>query len=179
MEYQEWLEKLTLIHIPRYDELPAIPLYSDQVLEYVEGVFFDLYAGKKNFITAAMINNYVKQKLMPAPLKKRYNKDHLAFIVTITILKQVISIPDITLGIKTVRQHYGKARAYDIFAEVVEKEIKSILAMVSQDHISIQNQDYETDPVILPIKAASLAFIGKILAERSLEEQLKGAKKNG
>ena len=108
IEINEWIGSLKTLKLPNYNELPTIPLYLDQVLEYVNVTLKPIFGEDSVFITSAMINNYVKQKLMPAPVKKRYDRDHLAYIITITVLKQVVSIPNVVSGILTVREHYEK-----------------------------------------------------------------------
>ena len=42
-----------------------------------------------------MINNYVKNGLIPHPDKKKYTKEHLAGLMAVCMLKQVLSIQDI------------------------------------------------------------------------------------
>jgi len=45
-----------------------------------------------NVVTPAMINNYVKMKIVPAPVKKRYTRVHLAYLVMVCTLKQTMSM---------------------------------------------------------------------------------------
>ena len=60
-------EKLLSFHCPRWEELPDIQLYVDQVVSYIEMHLTDLdVAQDGKLITASMINNYVKMKLIPA-----------------------------------------------------------------------------------------------------------------
>ena len=78
--------------IPRWNELPEIELYMDQVIALMEkylGVFYD---EENKTITPSIINNYVKLGLVPPPVKKRYSKIHLAYLLIICILKQVMPI---------------------------------------------------------------------------------------
>ena len=42
-----------------------------------------------------MINNYVKTGLIPHPDKKKYTKEHLAGLMAVCMLKQVLPIQDI------------------------------------------------------------------------------------
>ena len=34
-ELNAWAEELSAVHLPRWDELPSLNLYIDQVLEYI------------------------------------------------------------------------------------------------------------------------------------------------
>ena len=46
-------------------------------------------------ITASAINNYVRKKLMPAPVKKRYYRTHIAYLLVLCTLKQSLTISEI------------------------------------------------------------------------------------
>ena len=84
--------------LPRYDDLPEIPLYREQVISYIEGVFEPLSCCVEGpWITPSMVNNYVKAGLVPPPVKKLYGEDQLALLVAICIFKQVLSM-SMTVG---------------------------------------------------------------------------------
>lgn len=78
--------------LPAWDELPDFELYMDQVLSltgrYLEGMP-NLEDSK---LTASMINNYVKVKIIPAPQGKRYSRRHVAYLLLLCILKPVLPI---------------------------------------------------------------------------------------
>jgi DNA-binding transcriptional MerR regulator len=42
-----------------------------------------------------MINNYVKLNIIPPPTKKKYSREHIAYLLIICSLKQVMPIPKI------------------------------------------------------------------------------------
>ena len=68
---EERIEKIIKHHLPRWNELPEIDLYLDQVVNYLEKYLGILSSNDDDkIITKTMINNYVKQGIMPAPEKK-------------------------------------------------------------------------------------------------------------
>ena len=73
--------------IPSWEQLPAIELYMDQVI-----ILLNKYVNTNIPITQSMVNNYVKLKAVPAPVKKRYGKIHLAYLIIFCTLKQTLSI---------------------------------------------------------------------------------------
>ncbi|MGI6254536.1 MAG: DUF1836 domain-containing protein [Acutalibacter sp.] len=81
---------------PTWEELPTIPLYMDQVILYL-GESLRLFQPEEggSLLTSSMINNYVKSGLIPHPEKKKYTKEHLAGLMAVSMLKQVLSIQDI------------------------------------------------------------------------------------
>ena len=170
IEINEWIDTLKDFKLPKYEQLPSIPLYLDQVLEYVNGILSPLFYDESMSVTSAMINNYVKQKLMPAPVKKRYDQDHLAYIITITVLKQVVSIPNVVSGIEVVRSHYSKEQAYDIFTQEVVNGIQTVIA---QTFGGVSLKPHFNHDVLVPIKGASIAFAAKLISERALLAEIK------
>lgn len=80
---------------PAWEELPGIPLYMDQVILYL-GESLELFQREgSSLLTSSMINNYVKTGLIPHPEKKKYTKEHLAGLMAVCMLKQVLPIQDI------------------------------------------------------------------------------------
>ena len=93
---ENWLNELNNFSFKNYEELPDIDLYMDQIVTFLDK---QLYIFQNNTmdkqITSSMINNYVKGDVLPAPIAKKYNREHLALIEEICTLKQVLSIADV------------------------------------------------------------------------------------
>ena len=89
-------------HIPRWNEIPKIDLYLDQLVCLLEQYLSNYIKNDDNekIITKTMINNYVKHKIINPPVNKKYNTEHIAYLFVICILKQVYSINDIAELIK-------------------------------------------------------------------------------
>ncbi len=120
------LEKdLINIHLPRWDEFPPFELYIDQVISFVSEALDDFCIGDEPMITASMINNYVKNGVLTAPVKKKYNREHLAKLIVICIGKRMLSISHISDAISLMSRVFDIAEGYDIFCDEVEYEIKS------------------------------------------------------
>jgi len=89
----QWLDRLEQSDLPDWDSLPQLDLYMDQVILLLTRYLSPLVrCGEEKTITASIINNYVRMKVMPPPVKKRYSRVHLAYLVMICILKQSLSI---------------------------------------------------------------------------------------
>ena len=98
-------EDLLNYHLPRFNELPEIELYIDQVICVLQK---NLAIFAKNedtpTITPSMINNYVKQDVMKAPVKKKYDRKHIAYLFVICILKRSMSILEIKESIEIMEK---------------------------------------------------------------------------
>lgn len=112
-------------HIPRWEELPNIDLYLDQVVTILENYLRNLVSLKDKkddkVVTKTMINNYVKHGILKPPVNKKYNKENIARLIVICILKQVYSINDINSLIKLALETSGIEISYNKFCIVIEK----------------------------------------------------------
>ena len=91
-----WAKEGEHLSPPSWDQLPAIPLYVDQVLQYLrDSLRFFERDSEDLLLTNSMINNYVKSGALPHPEKKKYKKEHLAALMAICMLKQVLALQDI------------------------------------------------------------------------------------
>ncbi len=79
---------------PAWDQLPDLGLYMDQVITYMERQFKVLYPKAGSLLTPSMINNYVKSGLVKRPAGKKYDREQLAQLIMLCILKQVASMEE-------------------------------------------------------------------------------------
>lgn len=90
--------------MPRFEDLPTVGLYRDQVIGIVEQTLSPLGTCiDGELLTPSMVNNYVKAGLIAAPVKKLYNREHVARLLVICIFKQVLSIQAIATLFKIQR----------------------------------------------------------------------------
>lgn len=121
---REYIEYIANLHLPRYDELPGIDLYMDQVLTYIEQNLRPLLPADEKLLTASMVNNYVKQGIVPMPKSKRYTRNHLAYLFSICVMKRTFSMHDILTMIGVQNETHDIRRAYDFFCSVVEESLR-------------------------------------------------------
>ena len=118
-------KELLNIHLPRYNEFPVFELYIDQVISFVTEAVSDFIRGEEAILTASMINNYVKNGVLNPPVKKKYNREHLAKLVVICIGKRMLPISHISDSISLMSRVFEISEGYDVFCDEVEYEIKS------------------------------------------------------
>lgn len=178
-ELNAWAEELSAVHLPRWDELPSLNLYMDQVLEYINDTLSFLVVqpygrneklrGDDKLLTAAMINNYVKQKLLPKPEKKRYQRKHLACMIVYVLLKQVLPLTDIQKGIYLQLELCDREFqvAYDLFCQKMEMGL-AYVSDLTRGQV-MDEQAYSTMPVtVLGTSMAALSLATKLIAQKVL-----------
>ena len=96
-------------HLPRWNEIPEIDLYIDQVVSLLEK-YLEHFIESDNLNDGKLIN-------------KKYGREHIASLFVIFILKQIYSIDEIkkliTLAIDTSETEH----AYDRFCSELENAI--------------------------------------------------------
>lgn len=176
---QKWGQELENVRLPRWHELPEIDLYMDQVITLVERYLSPIILKEKHtLLTSSMVNNYVKLELIPSPKKKRYTQKHLAFLIAITLLKQVLTISEIKQGILFQGKVTGIREAYNMFCEEQESSLRFV---VSQ---AIGEGSYSTFSKPIPleymaVKSATLSFATKLFSEKIIELEKKFLEENG
>lgn len=147
-----WDKYITEFHLPTWDELPDFELYMDQVISLV-GRFLDLLPRDgtgESVITPSTINNYVRMKIMPAPVKKKYTRIHLAYLIIICSLKQSLSISVVSRIIPMNISDDAVKEIYDRFvlrhrsisvlcAEQVKQSAAGVFDESSTDDLPVKN----------------------------------------
>lgn len=111
-------------HCPRWGELPDLALYMDQVLIVVEGAVGPLFPHEPAVITATMVNNYVKQQVLVPSEKKKYRREHLARLITISVLKRVLSVAEIKFVFSQLDRLGDTSTGYDLFCTQLESRLR-------------------------------------------------------
>ena len=103
--------------LPRYEEIPNVGLYLEQVTKYISEYLDPIQEGA---LTASMISNYVKKHLIDNPVKKQYSRDQIAYLIFIAVAKNVLSLDALINFIDLQKRTYPVQRAYDYFCQQFE-----------------------------------------------------------
>ena len=168
---QRWDKFITDYHLPDWETIPDFGRYMDQVIVLLEQYlsFIPTPAGaKEHIVTSATINNYVRLKIMPAPVKRKYHRVHIAYLVMILTMKQSISISDVQ---KIIPADIPEEDVRAIYQEYSEK-FRHIALFFNQqvqdaaEDIRTPDQPGEAAVSRLDIESTLIAGFSKILAEK-------------
>ncbi|MBQ3000240.1 MAG: DUF1836 domain-containing protein [Oscillospiraceae bacterium] len=109
--------------MPRYQEIPNVGLYLEQVTRYIGECFTPIMDGA---ITASMISNYVKRGMVTNPVKKQYSREQIACLIYITAVKTVLTMEDIRLMFQIQKEVCEVQVAYDYFCGTLEHMLSAI-----------------------------------------------------
>lgn len=171
---RRWEKYLEQYHLPAWDQIPNFGLYMEQVIlllrQYLDYLPPELK--EEEFITSAAINNYVRTKIMPEPVKKRYYRVHIAYLLVICTLKQGLSIALIQ---RLLPMGLPEEQVREIYTRYAEQHKKSARFFIEQvrlvagpilDHEG-NDPDYSvTQTEDLIVSAAIIGGLSRLLAEK-------------
>lgn len=132
---RRWEKYMQSYVLPRWEELPTIELYMEQViallLQYLD--FLPQDERQNEVVTVSAINNYVRMKIMPAPHKKKYSRVHLAYLIMICTLKQSLNISYIS---KMIPMGLTEDEVRVIYNNYVDRHKKANTYFVDQVRIA-------------------------------------------
>ena len=139
-------------------------LYMDQVVSLVAR-YLDLipHDEKNPFITASIINNYVRLKVMPAPVKKRYSRRHLAYVIMICAMKQSLSLTEIPGILPADMDDEETARVYNEFVTRLRVTAQVFVDQVSRIAREELREDKPQGCANLVLHSAVSSILYKIL----------------
>ena len=140
-------------HCPRWEELPDLGLYMDQVLIVTEGALRPLFPHDPVILTSTMVNNYVKQQVLAPSEKKKYRREHLAALIAITVLKRVLSVAEIGCVLDRMG---GAPEGYDLFCAQLECRLRGEPGVADCDPILAAAVDAVAGKLVFESKCAPL-----------------------
>ncbi|SHJ17159.1 DUF1836 domain-containing protein [Thermoclostridium caenicola] len=173
-EMDTWFSDLKDHRTPDWDALPDLDLYMDQVITYLERQLriFSL-DGEDRLITSSMINNYVKHNLMPRPVQKKYSREHLAYLIAISALKEVLPITDISNIIRHQTESTDMVEFYNRFRSIQDDVLRATARRVEEEFLK-NHEDTGSAADALGMLALKLAYEAgaNILAAKRLIRML-------
>lgn len=168
---RRWDRFITDYHLPEWETIPDFGLYMDQVIVLLEQYlsFIPSPVGtKEHFVTSSTINNYVRLKIMPAPVKRKYHRVHIAYLIMILTMKQSLSISDVQKVIPPDSSEEEVRAVYENYSEKFRRLALFFNQQVQSGAEGIHTPGQSTDNAVelLVIESALIAGFSKILAEK-------------
>lgn len=186
----KWLDDMEDYQVPSWEELPEMDLYMDQVINFLEKKLEPMTIGDEKMISSYMINNYVKGGVIPPPSNKKYNKEHMAYLLGICLLKQVVSLKDLTFLFDLDKKNHAERKSLYIYfkryhdsvfsenKEKLKKEIQESRDLInnklgtptSEEKQIVYNNAVRLSLTYLAFKHAIEAEVHRTLAERIINQ---------
>lgn len=167
-DYDDSIMKILEFHCPRYNELPNIPLYKDQVIKFIENVFDIFEYSEEKILTATMINSYVKKKIILPPTDKKYGREHVAYLIVICTMKQIFTLEEIHRLFEMQKDSYGLEISYDYFCTELEESLKSVFT--TRDFSAASSAKVKSNESEI-LRSMIMSFSHKIFVQYMLKEE--------
>ncbi|MGN0479206.1 MAG: DUF1836 domain-containing protein [Hominenteromicrobium sp.] len=170
----EWAQQAEQYGLPDWEKLPSIPLYMDQVMMFTgEALALFERDENQNLLTSSMINNYVKNGLVEHPVHKKYSREHLSKLMMTSMLKQVLSIQDISVLFS------GSEDSRTLYAAFVSAQDNALHETAAQIHPEADESELRAMALRLAAEAnARRAVAERILTALSEKKEKKSAEKS-
>jgi hypothetical protein len=131
----------------RVEDIPALELYMDQVTGLLEKHLRGTtrHPETDKVMTKTMINNYVKNKVMIPPVKKKYGRDHILLLMVIYYMKSFLSIDDIRKIVGPVSDKYAQPTTKSV-EELVGRKHRYSMTDVYTELFKYVAEDVERFP---------------------------------
>lgn len=174
------LTGLKELKLPRYKDLPDFGIYSEQLVEIVNKALEAMF-DKDNKLTKSMVNNYVKHKIMPSPIKKRYFRNHIVYCIVITVFKNNLSIAEIDGGILHELKKSSIEESYNYFCDKIESVMRLIIDILDKQEDPDTKMTATIDVDLDKRNGLTLAIVSvctKVITQKLLEYELLNAKED-
>lgn len=174
------LTGLKELKLPRYKDLPDFGIYSEQLVEIVNKALEAMF-DKDNKLTKSMVNNYVKHKIMPSPIKKRYFRNHIIYCIVITVFKNNLSIAEIDGGILHELKKSSIEESYNYFCDKIESVMRLIIDILDKQDDPDTKMTATIDVDLDKRNGLTLAIVSvctKVITQKLLEYELLNAKED-
>lgn len=154
-ELQQGLEELCPAV---YDAFPDLDLYMDQLLGLIARGRISFR--EKDKVTSAMVNNYVKDGILPRAEGKRYSREHVAQLTMLSRLKQVLCVKDAGALLNAWVDQRGQLECYQDFRAMVERAGAQTAAQL----------EGERDVLAIALELAVDSYVKKTVCEYLIDQ---------
>ncbi len=162
--------KIVKHKLPYWDEIPEIDLYVDQVITLMDK-YLSFHKTDENVpvVTHAMINNYVKLGIMPPPVKKKYSREHVAYLIIICSLKQALPISDIKELIERRVKRTSIEETINFFSDLYDTTLNTIFAIGKKFSSKTDSDDevFGDTALFLAMGSSGSKYISKQIVDLS------------
>ncbi|HHU18258.1 MAG TPA: DUF1836 domain-containing protein [Clostridiales bacterium] len=199
MRYEEFIRDVVEKYVDKglinIDLLPDMEIYMDQVETFMNRKLSIYKKDEKDkVITKTMIGNYVKHKMLPRPINKKYSKDHLIILSLIFYLKRTFQMEEIEKILDPLITNYNSefddkidlTNLYEGIVKVQEEELlplgQNVTSIIEKCKYSLKETGLSDDDMlelfmlimILSMKADAHKFLAhKLLQEYILKPKQK------
>ena len=177
-ELELQLQKLAETRPVGWEHMPDIPIYMDQLISYMPRQLMDFENGAT--LTSAMVNNYIKAKLMPRAQDKRYDRTHIVMLTAICMLKHVLSAKDLGRLLACYDTQAAPEAFYSDLTDALDRELSLALGSLrpEMDAESVRDAVLALSVGAYARQLTALRLLDLLNAQESREESVPASEKD-
>jgi hypothetical protein len=156
-------DKLLSCRPQDWSSIPDIDLYMDQVISYMTRQHIGLELDDEETLTSAMINNYIKSGLLPRANGKKYDRTHIAYLTSICLLKQVLTVGETGELMSLQMEQQDVEQFYGNYVKVLDEEYSHVAK-------SLQDGQSDEDLTQLALRLAVSGYAQTLACKTILQE---------
>ena len=180
------LDSISRIDYIKSENIPELDLYMDQIITFMDAQLKSTKRFKDDkILTKTMINNYVKNNLLPPPNKKKYSKDHVLSLIFIYYFKNILPIKDIETILLPLTEKYFQStdnlNFTSLYNEIcamqisrvsaLKDELKELFEMAETSFSDTESKDVEQLQLFSFICSLSFdVYVKKLLIEKLIDQ---------
>ncbi len=115
-----------------WEQLPDIALYMDQIISFMPRQLIRFDEGEG--LTSAMVNNYIKDGLVPRAEGKRYGPTHLGYLTAVCALKKVLSVRDVGVLLAAGQERNSDPeQLYSCFCQALDRALNETAQALDEE----------------------------------------------
>ena len=144
----------------KWEMIPDIPLNKNQVVMYMPRQLVGTEG--EDDITSAMINNYIKDAVMPRAKGKTSSREHIAYLTAISIMKKSLSVKEIKTLIDLSRGERETADYYESLNASLDRELTQAASCLNEEMT-------QQEVVDLAMELAISVYARRVLCEQLVQ----------
>lgn len=134
-----------------WEKLPDFGLYMDQVISYMPRQLIHFDEGE--LLTSAMVNNYIKDGLLPRAHGKRYSQVHVGYLTAVACLKKVLTVRETGVLLEAGRELQPDPETlYTCFCSALDRALQN-----TADHLNEETRQEDLARIALDLALESYA----------------------
>lgn len=150
-----------------WDVIPDIDLYIDQVIAYMKRQHPGL--SLRENLTSSMVNNYAKQGLVPRAKGKKYNREHIAALTAVCLLKQVLPVSDVGNVMDNLLHDSDYEKFYTDYLSCFREEADKVSDVVEESAASCRTAGSDEEIYKAVLRMSVKSYMYKFAAEALLD----------
>ncbi|MDO5734677.1 MAG: DUF1836 domain-containing protein [Eubacteriales bacterium] len=130
------LKRITEYQLPPWNKLPK-DIRSREFQDFIQDELGWLFPEEK-LLTGYMLQNYLKWGVLLDLEGRKYSREHVAWTLTITLLKRVIALDEIKEGIILQKKLMSEKQCYEVFRQEFHRALVEIFSPIFAEDLELE-----------------------------------------